>query len=49
MGRLAPQTLTAKELSVGASTAAKARWEQYYRDNPEKLKARKEREDCKTG
>jgi hypothetical protein len=36
--------LSAKELSAGASTAAKARWEQHDRAHPEKLKARKERE-----
>ena len=41
--------LSAKELSAGASTAASARWEQYYRDNPEKLKARQEKEARKTG
>jgi hypothetical protein len=32
-----------------ARAGATARWEQYYRDHPEKLKARKEREARKTG
>ena len=41
--------LTDKELADGARIASKARWEQYYRDNPEKLRARKEREARKTG
>jgi hypothetical protein len=48
-GQVRAANLTAKELAAGARTAAKARWEQYYRDNPEKLKARKEREARKTG
>jgi hypothetical protein len=38
-----------KELIAGAKTAANARWEQYYRDHPDKLKVRKEREARKTG
>jgi hypothetical protein len=41
--------LTDKELAEGARIASKARWEQYYKDHPDKLKARKEREARKTG
>ena len=48
-GKARAANLSAKELSDGASSAAAARWEQYYRDHPEKLKARKEREARKTG
>jgi hypothetical protein len=36
--------LTAKERSTAAREGVKARWEQYYRDNPEKLRERKARE-----
>ena len=48
-GKARAANLSAKELSEAARTAVKARWEQYYRDHPEKLKARKEREARKTG
>jgi hypothetical protein len=48
-GKARAANLSAKELSESARNAVKARWEQYYRDHPEKLKARKEREARKTG
>jgi hypothetical protein len=48
-GQARAANLTDKELAEGARTASKARWKQYYRDNPEKLKARKERDARKTG
>jgi hypothetical protein len=48
-GQARAANLTDSELAESARTASKARWEQYYRDNPEKLKARKEREARKTG
>ena len=48
-GQARARNLSSKELSAGARTAVKARWEQYYRDHPEKLEARKEREARKTG
>jgi hypothetical protein len=43
-GKARAANLSAKELSEAARTAVNARWEQYYRDHPEKLKERKERE-----
>jgi hypothetical protein len=48
-GHARAANLTDKELAEGARTASNARWEQYYRDHPEKLKERKEREARKTG
>jgi hypothetical protein len=48
-GKARAANLSAAELTAGARAAATARWEQYYRDHPEKLKARKEREARKTG
>ena len=41
--------LSARELSAAGKAAVTARWAQYYRDHPEKLKARQEREARKTG
>lgn len=41
--------LTPEERKESARSAVAARWEQYYRDNPAKLKAREEREARKTG
>jgi hypothetical protein len=48
-GKARARNLSAEELTAGARTAANARWQQYYRDNPEKLKERKERDARKTG
>jgi hypothetical protein len=48
-GRARAANLSAKELQASARAAVLARWEQYYRDHPEKLKARNEREARKTG
>jgi hypothetical protein len=48
-GQARAANLTDKELAESARTASNARWEQYYRDHPEKLKARKELEARKTG
>jgi hypothetical protein len=48
-GKARARNLSPKELTAGARTAANARWEQYYRDHPEKLEAQKEREARKTG
>ena len=48
-GKARAANLSTKELKASARAAVLARWEQYYRDNPEKLKARKEREARKTG
>jgi hypothetical protein len=48
-GKARAANLSAKELSAAGLAAVSARWEQYYRDHPEKLKARKEREARKTG
>ena len=48
-GKARAETLSAEELSDQGRNAIAARWEQYYRDHPEKLKARKEREARKTG
>ena len=48
-GKARARNLSAEELTAGARTAVKARWEKYYRDHPDKLKARKEREARKTG
>ena len=42
-GQARAANLTDKELVESARTASKARWEQYYKDHPEKLEARKER------
>ena len=49
VGKARAENLTEKELAEGARLASKARWEQYYRDHPEKLKARHEREARQTG
>jgi len=48
-GRARAANLSEKELKAASKAAAQARWEQYYRDHPEKLKARQEREARKTG
>ena len=48
-GKARARKLSAEELSAGARTAVNARWEKYYRDHPDKLKARKEREARKAG
>jgi hypothetical protein len=48
-GKARAANLSGKELTASARAAANARWEQYYREHPEKLKARKEREARKTG
>lgn len=48
-GQARAANLTDKELADSARTASKARWEQYYKDHPEKFKARQEREARKTG
>ena len=48
-GKARAENLSGKELAASARSAAKARWEQYYRDHPEKLKARREKEARKTG
>lgn len=47
-GKARAANLSAEELTAGARTAVKARWEKYYREHPEKLKVRKERETRKT-
>ena len=48
-GQARAANLSAKERAEGSRIASKARWEQYYQDDPEKLEARKEREVRKTG
>ena len=48
-GKNSRKYLTDEEAAALGQSAAKARWEQYYRDHPEKLKARQEREARKTG
>lgn len=48
-GKARAANLSERELSTAGKAAVSARWEQYYRDHPEKLKARKEREARKTG
>lgn len=48
-GKARAANLSAKELKAAARAAVNARWEQYYKDHPEKLKARQEREARKTG
>ena len=48
-GKARAASLSPEELSEQARKAIDARWEQYYRDHPEKLKARKEREARKIG
>jgi hypothetical protein len=48
-GKARAASLSPEELSEEARKAIEARWEQYYRDHPEKLKARQEREARKTG
>lgn len=40
---------SAKERSAAGKKGMKARWEQYYRDHPEKLKERRAREKAKGG
>ena len=42
-------TIDADRQAEIVRAGAKERWEQYYRDHPEKLKARQERETRKTG
>jgi hypothetical protein len=42
-------TIDADRQAEIVRAGVKARWEQYYRDHPEKFKARKEREARKTG
>lgn len=41
--------LTDKELRAAGKAAAMARWAQYYRDHPDKLRARQVREARRTG
>jgi hypothetical protein len=48
-GRNSRKYMDADQAMALAQKAANARWEQYYRDHPEKLKARREREARKTG
>ena len=48
-GKARAANLSAKELQASARAAVLARCEQYYKDHPEKLNARKEREARKTG
>jgi hypothetical protein len=51
-GKARAASLSPEELSEQGRKAIDARWEQYYRDHPEKLKARKEleaRKASKTG
>ena len=48
-GRARAANLSERELKAASKAAATARWERYYRDHPEKLKARQEREARKTG
>ena len=36
--------MTAEQLSESGSNASKARWAEYYRQNPEKLEERKRRD-----
>jgi hypothetical protein len=43
-GKKRAATLSGKELKESARIAIMARWEKYYQDHPEKLKAREERE-----
>lgn len=43
-GRARAANLSPEELSQAGRAAIKARWDQYYRDHPEKLKERKLRE-----
>jgi hypothetical protein len=46
-GNARAANLSAKERSTSASEAARARWAAYYAANPEKLKAKLEREKKK--
>jgi hypothetical protein len=48
-GKARAASLSPEELSEQARKAIDARWEQYYRAHPDKLKARQEREARKTG
>jgi hypothetical protein len=48
-GKARAANLSSRELRAAGRAAINARWEQYYRDHPEKLKERKEREARKTG
>lgn len=48
-GRARAENLNKSELSKIGQKGANKRWEQYYREHPEKLKARQEREARKTG
>jgi hypothetical protein len=43
-GRARAENLSEAELSAAGSKAIKARWDAYYAANPEKLKAKLERE-----
>lgn len=46
-GRARAANLSDKELSASSSLASRARWDKYYREHPEKLKAKLEREKKK--
>jgi hypothetical protein len=47
-GKARAENLTAEQLSEASRQAVQARWEKYYREHPEKLKAKLER-DAKKG
>jgi hypothetical protein len=44
-GRARAQNLSAEERRFASSNAAKARWEKYYREHPEKMEAKQQREE----
>ena len=46
-GTARAKNMTAAELSQSASDAASARWEEYYRQHPEKLEEKKRRDAAK--
>ena len=46
-GHARAANLSKAELSAAGSKAIAARWEQYYKDHPEKLKAKLERQKKK--
>ena len=48
-GKNSRKYMDADEASALGKNAVNARWKQYYREHPEKLKARQEREARKTG
>ena len=48
-GQARAANLTPEERKESARSAVAARWEQYYRDNPAKWKARQDREARRTG